>query len=87
MAKDDSTTKSESALRREAVAAADKRLREENRDRFDELVQEEATARGVTYQRRLTEEEKAEQRLNQILAEHPALAAKVAAPAQEIPTP
>lgn len=69
--------KTESALRREAYSAAEKRLREENKDRFDALVQEEAGKRGVTYQRRLTEEEKAEQSLTALLAAHPGLVAKV----------
>jgi hypothetical protein len=70
--------KTESALRREAYSAAERRLREENKDRFDALVQEEATARGVTYQRRLTEEEKARQKLQELLAAHPGLAAEAA---------
>lgn len=74
--------KTEVALRREAYAAAEKRLREENRTRFDDLVQEEAKARGVEYKRRLTDEEKAEKALNDLLAANPALAAKFgAAPA------
>lgn len=70
--------KTESALRRESYAAAEKRLREENKERFDALVQEEAAARGVTYQRRLTEDEKAEQKMRDLLAAHPELAAKIA---------
>lgn len=74
--------KTESALRREAYSAAEKRLREENRDRFDALVQEEATSRGVTYQRRLTESEKAEQKMRDLLAANPALAEKIAAEVQ-----
>lgn len=69
--------KTESALRREAVAAAEKRLREAHREEFDGFVQQEAANRGVTYQRRLTDEEKAEQKLNELLAAHPGLAAKV----------
>lgn len=72
--------KDDVALRREAYSAAEKRLRDEYRERFDALVQEEATARGVTYQRRLTAEEKAEQKLQALLAEHPGLAAKLQAP-------
>lgn len=85
MTKDDKTTeaKTEATLRRESVAAAEKRLREAHREEFDALVQQEAESRGVTYQRRLTDEEKAEQKLRQLLAEHPGLASKVAA----TPTP
>jgi hypothetical protein len=78
--------KTESALRREAVAAAEKRLREAHRDEFDGYVQQEATSRGVTYKRRLTDEEKAEQQLNDLLAAHPTLAQKFAAPAVDAPT-
>jgi hypothetical protein len=74
---EETPAKTESALRREAYSAAEKRLREENKDRFNALVQEEATARGVTYQRRLTEDEKAEKQLQELLAAHPGLAAKV----------
>lgn len=77
--------KSETTLRREAYAAAEKRLREENKDRFNALVQEEAEARGVTYQRRLTEAEKAEKAMSDLLAAHPELATKFgpAAPVQD----
>lgn len=38
--------KDDVALRREAYSAAEKRLRDEYRERFDALVQEEATARA-----------------------------------------
>jgi hypothetical protein len=75
--------KTESALRRESYSAAEKRLREEYKDRFDALVQEEAAKRGVTYQRRLTADEKAEQELQRLLAEHPGLAAKFTTPPVE----
>jgi cellobiose-specific phosphotransferase system component IIA len=81
-AKSKATEKSESALRREAVAAAERRLREAHREEFDGLVQQEAANRGVTYQRRLTDEEKALQKLRQLLNDHPGLADQVAAPAQ-----
>lgn len=74
----DKTAPTESDLRRQAYSAAEKRLREQYREQFDALVQEEATARGVSYQRRLTEEEKAEKALQDLLAAHPHLAEKVA---------
>lgn len=67
--------KSETTLRREAYSEAEGRLKAEFPERFRALVVEAATARGVTYNFRKTEEEKAEEQLRQIIAAHPNLAA------------
>lgn len=66
--------KAEDALRREAYGAANTRLREENKNRFRALVQEEAAKRGVTYEFRKTAEERAREQMQALLAEHPNLA-------------
>ena len=66
--------KTEEALRREAYNAAETRLKEEHKDRFRALVQEEAAKRGVTYAFRKTPEERAREQMQALLAEHPNLA-------------
>jgi hypothetical protein len=60
-----------------AYAAANKRLREENLDRFRELQVEEARNRGIDYTPKPTAEEKAEQQLADLLAANPALRQRV----------
>lgn len=68
----------ESDLRRQAVAAADKRLREAHRDEWLGFAQQEAQARGVEYKPRPTPEEKAAAELDRLLAEHPELRERLA---------
>lgn len=73
------TTPTESDLRTKAYNAATRTLRAKYRNEFTALVTEEATKLGVTYKPRPTPEEKAEQKLQALLAEHPELAAKFGA--------
>lgn len=60
----------------EARTAAIGRLREAHREEFNALMVEEAEKRGVKWTPRLTEEEKAEKALRELLAAHPELAEK-----------
>jgi len=62
---------------RTAYANATKRLREEQRDRFRELQIEEAQKLGVDYKPQPTKDEKAEAMLAALLAENPALKARL----------
>lgn len=61
-----------------AYSAASARLREEHRKQFDALYVEEAAKLGVEYKPKPTEEEKAEQQLRELLAQHPNLRSKIA---------
>lgn len=61
------------ALRRAAYTEANTRLREAHRDDFEKFYEEECKKVGVTYKRRLTDAEKAQQKIDQLLAEHPEL--------------
>lgn len=56
-----------------ARSAAARRLREEYADRYRELMIEEHEKRGVEYQPRLTDEEKAERTVKDLLARYPNL--------------
>lgn len=73
---DDKVETDDKALRREAYSKATSRLREENRDKFNALVQEEMSARGIEWKPRPTEVEKAEAQMRDLLAAHPELAEK-----------
>lgn len=64
-------------LRAEAYAAGVARLREENRDRFKELVKEEASKRGIEYVFQKTPEEKAAEEMKALLEKFPQLAGHV----------
>lgn len=64
----------ETELRRQAYTAAVGRLKEAHRDEFRALVQEEAGNRGVTYEFRKTDEEKAAEQVKDLLAKFPHLA-------------
>ena len=63
----------EARLRRESYSAAQSRLREEYRDRFRQLVKQEAAQRGVTYEFAPTKAERAKEQIQALLAEHPEL--------------
>lgn len=63
----------EQTKRRQAYNAAETRLKDEYKDRFRALVQEEAGKRGVTYEFRKTEEEKAREQYEALLAKYPNL--------------
>lgn len=62
----------------QARSAALSRLREEQRERYNEILVEEAAARGITWTPQPTKEEKAEAEVRRLLAENPALAEKYA---------
>jgi hypothetical protein len=57
----------------QAYNVASQTLREENRDRFNELYASEAASRGVEWTPRLSPEEKAAQQMEQLLLEFPSL--------------
>jgi hypothetical protein len=71
------TTKTEAALKREAYGAATTRLREQHRDDFNNFLVEENGKRGISWQPRKTDEEKAAETLKQILIDFPDLAKQV----------
>jgi hypothetical protein len=56
-----------------AYSAATTRLRGQNRDEFDALLEEEYGKRGLTYTRRPSKEDKAKQQIKAILDEFPDL--------------
>lgn len=66
--------KTEQDLKRESYTAAEARLKAAHLDEFKDLVREEATKRGVTYTFRKTEEEKAREQYEALLAKFPGLA-------------
>lgn len=72
-------TKSEDSLRNAAYNAAARALREKHPDEWDTLVSAEYEARGLTYRRRLTPEEKARKVIEDTLAEFPDLRDEFAA--------
>jgi hypothetical protein len=71
------TTKTEATLKREAYGAATTRLREQHRDDFNNFLVEENGKRGISWQPRKTDEEKAAETLKQILIDFPDLAKQV----------
>ena len=69
--------KSDSKLLAEARTAAIGRVLDENRDKFNQYMTEEAAARNVTWKRRPTEQEKREAKLRELLAADPDLLSRV----------
>jgi len=61
-----------------AYNAALNRLREANRSELDGYIQEEFEKRGLVWHKRLTDAEKAEKALTDLLSSHPELRAKLA---------
>lgn len=62
----------------QAYTAAQKRLREENKDRFNVLYGEEAKARGIDWQPRKSKEEQALATIQELLEQYPGAAEKLA---------
>lgn len=60
-------------LLRQAYGKATQTLRENHRDEFNTLYSEAAGALGVEWSPRLTEEEKARQQFDELLAQYPNL--------------
>lgn len=78
-----STTTSEpqsdtDALKRKAYANAERELRENHKQEFEDLREKHATALGVEYKRKPSAEEKAEEQMRRLLEEHPNLRSKIA---------
>lgn len=71
---EDGATKATQKKLAEARTAALGRLLEENRERFNEIMAEEAAKREVTWKRKLTQEEKDVAALEALLKKNPALA-------------
>lgn len=59
----DNTTLDVNALKAQARAAAEKRLRDNNREEFAEYMRQEHESRGVEWAPRLTDAEKAQRRI------------------------
>lgn len=62
----------------QAYGAAQSRLREENKDRFNALYSEEAKKRGIVWTPRKSKEEAALDQITELLASYPSLAEKLA---------
>lgn len=62
----------------QAYGAAQSRLREENKDRFNALYSEEAKKRGIIWTPRKSKEEAALDTILELLAAHPKLAESLA---------
>lgn len=70
-------------LLRKAYGTATQRLRENHRDEFNEAYSKAAKELGVEWTPRLTDEEKAEQQFNELLAAYPNLAEKINGPVEQ----
>jgi hypothetical protein len=70
------SSRDDKALKREAYGAATSRLRDKYRSEFNTLMQEEASKRNIDWRPRPTEVQKAEQQLNDLLAQFPELATR-----------
>lgn len=68
--------KSEEAVKNSLYGKALQQLRNEHADEFVGIVEDLFAAYGLTYRRRLTDEQKAEQQIATLLAAHPNLASK-----------
>lgn len=64
-------------LLRRAYGTATQVLRNNHRDEFNEEYSKAAKDLGIEWQPRLTDEEKAEQQFNELLAAYPNLAEKI----------
>jgi hypothetical protein len=71
--------KTQDAVKQALYTAAMQDLRNEHLAEFQEAVTASYAAYGLTYKKRLTEQEKAEQQVRALLSAHPELAAKFAA--------
>lgn len=63
--------KTDDQKKRDARRAAERALREAHAEEFRALLEAEHEARGVEYRPRLSEEEKAEQTVKDLLAQFP----------------
>jgi len=72
MAKDTTPEASESTMA-QARSASLSRLREENRDRYNAILVEEASKRGITWKPKPSKKEQAKAKIEALLAENPEL--------------
>jgi hypothetical protein len=68
--------KAEDKAKADAYNTADKRLRDAHRDELNGYIAEEFQRRNLTWKKRLTEAERAEKTLSDLLAAHPELKEK-----------
>jgi hypothetical protein len=68
---------SEEVKLQRARSAAVSRLRDENRERYNALLTEEAEKRGITWKPKPTKKEKAAEQMRRLLEEYPELAEAV----------
>ena len=73
MAKEAKKPETDESRMQQARSAAVSRLREENRDRYNAILQEEAAARGLTWKPKPSSKEKARAKIEALLAENPDL--------------
>lgn len=77
--------KTKDTLLRESYSAAEKRLRENHSDEFNQLRAEEAKARGLDWKPRKTDKEKAQEQVNALLTQYPDLTLPPAADPSNVP--
>lgn len=70
------------AKKSRARGRAEARLRDAHRDELFGYIQEEMTKEGVNWQPRLTEEERAERQIEDLLNRHPSLREKYDTPGE-----
>lgn len=63
-------------LRNRLYTEAQTELRKRHEDEFSEIITAKYAEHGLTYRRRLNDEEKAERDVRRLLSEHPGLAAR-----------
>ena len=66
-------TKDDEKARAAARSTAASRLRDAHRSEYDQILQEEMSARGIDWTPRPSKEEKARQQVKNLLAEYPGL--------------
>lgn len=64
------------ALKNRLRSEAEREVLNAHKDEFHELATRKFAENGLTFTRRLTEAEKAEKKMNDLLAQHPELAGK-----------
>jgi len=80
----ETTQKTEQQLKAEARNAAQNVLNENHRDELRDLTKAEFEKRGLTYAPRKTDEEKAKEQLDKLLAQYPNLVQTVEAQPEQV---
>lgn len=73
------------ALRNRLYTEAMSTLRSRHEDEFTQIVEAKYAEHGLTYHRRLNEEQKAERQIRDLIAKHPGLVAKFGGNALDTP--